>query len=211
MCRRTCSLDPARSRNALGSGTTAPWPSRPCSELRELFTLPLGVDVFVCGWGPGRPLSLSRGGPFGGAAWGPGPCEEVISRVAEGSALLCCLFFLPNRNDMAPGVQPWGRYNGSRCRSRTHSVCTGGGQRAGEACLGCARARYVLAWIEVGEAGRRARREVRGATSRCSAAAGRRECACLGSRGGRTTANWGGRGSGNVWGAAAWSAALRSG
>lgn len=45
--------------------------------------------------------------------------------MAEGSALPCCLLFLPNRNDMAPASQPVGRYNGSGCRSHTHPVCTG--------------------------------------------------------------------------------------
>jgi hypothetical protein len=126
---RTCSLDPPLSRNALGSGATA-WASRPCNELSELFTLPLGVDVFVCGWGPGRGPSFSRGGPLSDAGWGPlGPCDDVISRVAAGSGLPCCLLFLPNRNDMAPASQPWGRYNGSGCRLHTHSVCTEAGKR----------------------------------------------------------------------------------
>ena len=155
-CPRTCSLDPALSRNALGSGATG-WPSRPCSELSELFTLPLGVDVFVCGWGPGRALSFSRGGPLsdaGCAPGAPGPCDDVISRVAGGSALPCgCLLFLPNRNDMAPALQPWGRYNGSRCRSRTHSGCAEAG------CVGWGRlglARRDVSGVDQGWGGRRA-------------------------------------------------------
>lgn len=64
------------------------------------------------------------------AGWGPlGPCDDVISRVAAGSGLPCCLLFLPNRKDMAPASQPWGRYNGSGCRLHTHSVCTEAGKR----------------------------------------------------------------------------------
>lgn len=146
----TCSLDPALSRNALGSGAMG-WPSRPCNELSELFTLPLGVELLLCGWGPGRPLSFPPGGPLSDAGWGGSrPSDEVSPLEAGGSALPCCLLFLPNRNDMVPGLQPSARYNGSGCRSRTHSVCTRGGQRVGWEDLGFARERCVLAGSRLG-------------------------------------------------------------
>lgn len=105
LCKRrlrqhTCGLGSARSRSAFCSGAVAlPWLLR---ELNELFTLLPGVGVCDCG--PGRFFSASRMAPPLGAAptgGGAGPWEEVISRVAAGSALDCCLFFLPKRKDMA--------------------------------------------------------------------------------------------------------------
>lgn len=117
----TGAFESARSRNALGSGTVErPWF---CRELKELLTLPPGVEF--CGWGPGRFVSTSRGpAPLAGAGAGAGwPCEDDISRVAAGSAFGCCLFFLPKRKDMAP-VQALGQWRGRKCRSSTHSVAT---------------------------------------------------------------------------------------
>jgi hypothetical protein len=97
------------------------------------------------------------------AGWGPlGPCDDVISRVAAGSAVLpCCLLFLPNRNDMAPASQPWGRYNGSGCRLHTHSVYTEAGKLVGWA---------WVEWSSCGRAGQWTSSEARGcarAVSRC--------------------------------------------
>jgi len=60
-----------------------------CRLLSELFTEAPGVGV--CEDGPTRPPTPLAGGPD----------EEEMSRVAGGSALLCCLDFLPKRNDMA--------------------------------------------------------------------------------------------------------------
>jgi len=99
--KHTCGLGSARSRSAFGSGAVAfPWLLR---ELNELFTLLPGVGVCDCDCGPGRFFSTSRmAPPLGGApTGGAGPWEEVVSRVAAGSALDCCLFFLPKRKDMA--------------------------------------------------------------------------------------------------------------
>lgn len=95
------------------------------------------------------------------AGWGPlGPCDDVISRVAAGSGLPCCLLFLPNRKDMAPASQPWGRYNGSGCRLHTHSVCTEAGKR--------------VEWVEWSSCGRDTSSEARdwGAGWRARALAG---------------------------------------
>jgi hypothetical protein len=75
---------------------------------------------------------------------------------------------------MVPGLQPSGRYNGSGCRSRTHSVCTQAGSAwAGE--VWGPRGRGVFSGIEVGEAGRRAVRYKKGDVM----GARRGMCACL--------------------------------
>jgi hypothetical protein len=120
---RTWMLVSVFSRSALGSGVGALagfW-----SELNELFTLPPGVDV----WdeGPPRGFSTSReAAPLtAGGGW-PGPCDEVISRVAGGSALDGCLLFLPKRKDMATAAAAaavrGGWCNSGRGLSRTHSA-----------------------------------------------------------------------------------------
>lgn len=91
-------LESARSRNALGSGVSAlPWLWF-WRELKELFTLPPGVEFCAWGTGPGRLLSTPPPTAGAGGAW---PWEEVISLVAAGRALVCCLFFFPKRKDMA--------------------------------------------------------------------------------------------------------------
>lgn len=109
----------AFSRRALGSGVGAFagfW-----RELNELFTLVPGVGVWD--GGPPRGFSSSREPvPLtAGGGW-PGPCDEVISRVAGGSVFDCCLLFLPKRKDMAAAVVR-GRWCWSgRGLSRTHSA-----------------------------------------------------------------------------------------
>jgi hypothetical protein len=96
--RRTWPVASGRSRRAFGSGVVVLdgfW-----MELKELFTLPLGVDV--CDGGPGRFFAMSRLPPPGVVApCDPGPCDDDISLVAAGSALGGGLFFFPKRKDMA--------------------------------------------------------------------------------------------------------------
>lgn len=127
----TWTLGSGRSRSALGSGVVAfPWF---CRELNELFTLPPGVEVWV--WGPGRLFSTSRRAPplAAAGAGAAGPCDEVISLVAGGSAFVCCLFFLPKRKDMAP-IQASEQCTGRWCQSSTHSAGDGSGVRPSGSC-----------------------------------------------------------------------------
>lgn len=86
--------------------------STACRELRELFTEAVGVGVLA--WGEFLAGSGSRGA---GAALVPlavgmdeagGPSDEVMLRVAAGSADAgCCCFLDLKRNDMG-GSGAWG-------------------------------------------------------------------------------------------------------
>jgi hypothetical protein len=64
-----------------------------CKLLSELLTDAPGVGVWDDG--PRRLPAPAAGGPD----------EEEMSRVAGGSALLCCLDFFPKRKDMMDGAQ----------------------------------------------------------------------------------------------------------
>jgi hypothetical protein len=117
---RTWAFGSVFSRRAFGSGVGAfPGVWR---ELKELFTLPPGVGVWLCG---PRVFSTSRVPiPFTAAGGWPWPFAEVMSLVAGGSALAGCLLFLPKRKDMTSTALLRGRRcNGSGGLSRTHSGC----------------------------------------------------------------------------------------
>lgn len=103
----TCSWELDRSRIFVGSGLAVL--SVPGRELTELFTEAVGVGVWACG--EFLACSTSRGGgpdrePLAvGMDEAGGPSDEVMLRVAAGSADAgCCCFLDLKRNAMGGSV-----------------------------------------------------------------------------------------------------------